>query len=144
METIFTPVITPIVKTPKFSPPLSSTSHHTHQNEANFESSAAMNLDNKIKVKTMNNTSGSNISRPTTKSASISPIDSSKASGGVGSSGITEVVKSSNTTTMTVIGTAVDVVSNQLWICPTCKQPDDSKPMIGCDSCDDWYHWYAI
>lgn len=43
---------------------------------------------------------------------------------------------------MKIIGTAVtDVVSNQLWICPACKRHDESKPMIGCDSCDDWYHW---
>ena len=27
------------------------------------------------------------------------------------------------------------------WICPACKQPDDGSPMIGCDICDDWYHW---
>jgi len=27
------------------------------------------------------------------------------------------------------------------WICPACKQPDDGSPMIGCDLCDDWYHW---
>jgi len=27
------------------------------------------------------------------------------------------------------------------WICPACKQPDDGSPMIGCDVCDDWYHW---
>jgi len=29
------------------------------------------------------------------------------------------------------------------WICPACKQADDGSPMIGCDVCDDWYHWYV-
>jgi transcription initiation factor TFIID subunit 3 len=29
----------------------------------------------------------------------------------------------------------------EMWICPCCNKPDDSNPMIGCDSCDDWYHW---
>lgn len=51
---------------------------------------------------------------------------------------------SKSSTTMKIIGTAVectDVVSNQLWICPMCNKPDESVPMIGCDSCDDWYHW---
>ncbi len=28
-----------------------------------------------------------------------------------------------------------------IWICPMCKMPDDGSPMIGCDTCDDWYHW---
>ena len=43
---------------------------------------------------------------------------------------------------MQIIGTAVnEVVSNQLWTCPSCNKHDESLPMIGCDSCDDWYHW---
>lgn len=45
---------------------------------------------------------------------------------------------------MTIIGTVVHVVSNQVWICPWCNKPDDSVPMIGCDSCDDWYHWHCV
>ena len=28
-----------------------------------------------------------------------------------------------------------------IWICPTCGFPDNGSPMIGCDKCDDWYHW---
>jgi len=31
-----------------------------------------------------------------------------------------------------------------IWICPACKMQDDGSPMIGCDKCDDWYHWYGI
>ena len=46
---------------------------------------------------------------------------------------------------MTIIGTVVHVVSNhQVWICPWCSKPDDTVPMIGCDSCDDWYHWHCV
>ena len=29
---------------------------------------------------------------------------------------------------------------SKVWICPMCKRQDDGSPMIGCDSCDDWYH----
>merc|ERR1711911_416068 len=29
---------------------------------------------------------------------------------------------------------------DEVWICPMCKRQDDGSPMIGCDSCDDWYH----
>ena len=32
----------------------------------------------------------------------------------------------------------------QIWICPQCKKPDDERPMIGCDECDDWYHWECV
>ena len=21
--------------------------------------------------------------------------------------------------------------------------PDDGSPMVGCDKCDEWYHWYV-
>ena len=50
-----------------------------------------------------------------------------------------------NSAPMTIIGTVVHVVSNhQVWICPWCSKPDDSVPMIGCDSCDDWYHWHCV
>ena len=39
------------------------------------------------------------------------------------------------------VGFYVDGDGNQIWICPQCKKPDDGSPMIGCDECDDWYHW---
>ncbi|KAL8559204.1 hypothetical protein ACOMHN_048451 [Nucella lapillus] len=32
----------------------------------------------------------------------------------------------------------------QIWICPACKLQDDGSPMIGCDKCDDWYHWVCV
>ncbi|XP_068595447.1 transcription initiation factor TFIID subunit 3 [Brachionichthys hirsutus] len=34
-----------------------------------------------------------------------------------------------------------DEWGNKIWICPGCNKPDDGSPMIGCDDCDDWYHW---
>lgn len=32
----------------------------------------------------------------------------------------------------------------KVWICPSCKQPDDGSPMIGCDICEEWYHWVCV
>ncbi|CAI5665237.1 unnamed protein product [Oreochromis niloticus] len=37
-----------------------------------------------------------------------------------------------------------DEWGNQIWICPGCNKPDDGSPMIGCDGCDDWYHWLCV
>lgn len=37
-----------------------------------------------------------------------------------------------------------DEWGNQIWICPGCNKPDDGSPMIGCDGCDDWYHWPCV
>ncbi|KAI8504256.1 transcription initiation factor TFIID subunit 3 [Branchiostoma belcheri] len=31
-----------------------------------------------------------------------------------------------------------------IWICPACSRPDDGSPMVGCDNCDDWYHWPCV
>lgn len=42
------------------------------------------------------------------------------------------------------IGTFIDSTGQKVWICPTCKMPDDGSPMIGCDICDDWYHWVCV
>ncbi|KAI1296636.1 Transcription initiation factor TFIID subunit 3 [Halotydeus destructor] len=36
------------------------------------------------------------------------------------------------------------VEGGKIWICPTCKKPDDGSPMLGCDECDDWYHWTCL
>ncbi len=33
---------------------------------------------------------------------------------------------------------------NKIWICPSCKRQDDGSPMIGCDLCDDWYHFICV
>ncbi|KAJ3596124.1 hypothetical protein NHX12_002533 [Muraenolepis orangiensis] len=37
-----------------------------------------------------------------------------------------------------------DECGNQIWICPGCNKPDDGSPMIGCDGCNDWYHWPCV
>ena len=42
------------------------------------------------------------------------------------------------------IGHYIDAEGNQIWICPTCSRKDDGSPMIGCDKCDDWYHWACV
>lgn len=31
-----------------------------------------------------------------------------------------------------------------IWICPTCMKQDDGSPMIGCELCDDWYHFICV
>lgn len=33
---------------------------------------------------------------------------------------------------------------DKIWICPACKLPDDGSPMIGCDNCEEWYHWTCV
>lgn len=42
------------------------------------------------------------------------------------------------------VGFYVDAEGNQIWICPACGKQDDGSPMIGCDECDDWYHWMCV
>lgn len=33
-----------------------------------------------------------------------------------------------------------------VYYCPVCKQPDDGRPMVACDVCNDdrWYHWVCV
>lgn len=38
----------------------------------------------------------------------------------------------------------VEDEDGKVWICPSCRKPDDGSPMIGCDECDDWYHWSCL
>ncbi|KAH8269796.1 hypothetical protein KR018_008130, partial [Drosophila ironensis] len=38
----------------------------------------------------------------------------------------------------------VDAEGNRIWICPACGKVDDGSAMIGCDSCDAWYHWICV
>ncbi|XP_067683136.1 transcription initiation factor TFIID subunit 3-like [Haliotis asinina] len=42
------------------------------------------------------------------------------------------------------VGSFIDAEGNKVWICPSCKMQDDGSPMIGCDTCDDWYHWTCM
>jgi len=32
----------------------------------------------------------------------------------------------------------------KVWICPSCSGPDDGSPMVGCDNCEEWYHWACV
>ncbi|XP_021356961.1 transcription initiation factor TFIID subunit 3-like isoform X2 [Mizuhopecten yessoensis] len=49
------------------------------------------------------------------------------------------------TVTSETIGSFLDTSSGEkIWICPACKRQDDGSPMVGCDICDDWYHWECI
>lgn len=32
----------------------------------------------------------------------------------------------------------------KIWYCPSCMLPDDGSPMVGCDKCDEWYHWPCV
>lgn len=69
--------------------------------------------------------------------SSVSPVEKAQMHQGAKAQG-------SNQNSMKIIGQVVqvtDVVSTQYWVCPTCGKSDESTPMIGCDSCDDWYHW---
>lgn len=38
----------------------------------------------------------------------------------------------------------IDEEGNRVWICPACGKVDDGSAMIGCDSCDAWYHWVCV
>lgn len=51
--------------------------------------------------------------------------------------------KTKKTTTQQHPAFYFDDAGNQVWICPTCGKQDDGSPMIGCDGCDAWYHWYV-
>ncbi|KAL3852412.1 hypothetical protein ACJMK2_016060 [Sinanodonta woodiana] len=42
------------------------------------------------------------------------------------------------------VGSYLNASGEKIWICPACKMPDDGSPMIGCDVCDDWYHWPCV
>merc|ERR1712212_1072578 len=42
------------------------------------------------------------------------------------------------------VGSYTDEAGNMVWICPACGKQDDGSPMIGCDQCDDWYHWLCV
>lgn len=42
------------------------------------------------------------------------------------------------------VGSFVNEIGEKIWICPACTMQDDGSPMIGCDVCDDWYHWVCV
>lgn len=143
METIFTPIITPVIKN-RISPGSTGGASHPHEPTINTERSSqqrpttASTSSGVPSTKTPSTTTTTMTASGTTSGRSNRP-PSQIAGGSSGKS-----TTGPQGTTMRIIGTAVEctnVVTNQLWICPTCNKPDESVPMIGCDSCDDWYHW---
>ncbi|XP_052284872.1 transcription initiation factor TFIID subunit 3-like isoform X1 [Dreissena polymorpha] len=48
------------------------------------------------------------------------------------------------TVILETVGSFVNESGEKIWICPSCTMQDDGSPMIGCDSCDDWYHWACV
>lgn len=67
----------------------------------------------------------------------ISPVSSKASSASkLGTSATNKCVVITET-----VGVITGENGEKIWICPTCKLPDDGSPMIGCDNCDDWYHW---
>lgn len=113
---------------------LSSKNHHEKHTSTN---SGTTNEPIDLSVSSKSITSN-NLPPILTSSSSMSSINHPTSS---------PSISSKSAAPMTIIGTAVqvtNVVNNQLWICPSCNKPEDTLPMIGCDSCDDWYHWHCI
>lgn len=48
------------------------------------------------------------------------------------------------TGTREVVDIVPEAADSKVWICPGCHQPDDGSPMIGCDKCEEWYHWTCV
>jgi hypothetical protein len=97
-------------------------------------------------------TTSSTPSNPSSSSAKKSKISPKfeKSSELSSSNQMASVPSGSNTSSrasMKIIGKVVQEIhvgSNQQWACPACNIADDSVPMIGCDSCDDWYHMNCV
>jgi hypothetical protein len=146
--------LTPISSSSSVSASSSMNPHqHHHQSSGMKINSNNSNMNKKLTIPTVGlPSSHSHLQQalstssviPAAKKMKISPNSSAHSSrierthveGGGGEEA------ASTSSQMQIFGTAVtEVVSNQLWICPSCNRHDDSAPMIGCDSCDDWYHW---
>ncbi|XP_033647960.1 transcription initiation factor TFIID subunit 3-like [Asterias rubens] len=69
-----------------------------------------------------------------------------KSPGGApaGVAGVTVGSSAQRTVILETVGTVVSDTGERIWICPNCKLPDDGSAMVGCDTCDDWYHWPCV
>jgi len=101
-------------------------------------------------IVTSSNNTGNSGSSSSAKKSKISP-KSDKSSETTSSNQSASVSSSSSNAnsraSMKIIGKVVQEIhvgSNQQWACPACNIADDSVPMIGCDSCDDWYHMNCV
>ena len=36
------------------------------------------------------------------------------------------------------------LAEDPVWLCPICNAPQQDQDMIGCDSCDEWYHFRCV
>ncbi len=151
-DTIFTPTITPVMTSKKLKPINSSNSNIYNQfsNEGNMSSNRQSSISpsfniNSSKQQKFNSSKASSISPPPripTTSASSVATSSSTSISTLGPIPLS-TQNTSKSPTMKIISRVVKVNDGggEMWICPCCNKPDDSIPMIGCDSCDDWYHW---
>ncbi|XP_059148601.1 transcription initiation factor TFIID subunit 3-like [Physella acuta] len=76
-----------------------------------------------------------------------SPTPGSKANLSPASSGgksCTSLSKPARTVEAETVCVFIDDSGQKVWICPACKLPDDGTEMIGCDMCDNWYHWPCV
>lgn len=65
-----------------------------------------------------------------------------KSHGSIGTSAVPPVIAiKQEESSVAVVNTGQ---GNQVWICPACGRVDDGSPMIGCDGCDNWYHWLCV
>ncbi|XP_038067976.1 transcription initiation factor TFIID subunit 3-like [Patiria miniata] len=91
-----------------------------------------------------------------TKASLKAPVEKPPAKGSKGpstqkapgtpppSGGVTVGGSAQRSVILETVGTVVSDTGEKIWICPTCKLPDDGSPMVGCDTCDDWYHWPCV
>ncbi|KAH9510176.1 hypothetical protein Btru_043652 [Bulinus truncatus] len=57
---------------------------------------------------------------------------------------VTSVSKPARTVEAETVCVYIDDTGQKIWICPACKKPDDGTEMVGCDQCDNWYHWPCV
>ncbi|CAL8084994.1 unnamed protein product [Orchesella dallaii] len=72
---------------------------------------------------------------PTTPTPAAAPASASSSKGSKSSLTVLETE---------TVGCIIDEQGNKIWICPSCGRQDDGSPMIGCDKCDDWYHFPCV
>lgn len=133
----------------KMQTPDSSSKPKKPSQQQTPQSSKAYNETIFTPIVTTSSTASNAGSSSSTKKSKISP-KSDKSSETTSSNQSASVSSGSNANSrasMKIIGKVVQEIhvgSNQQWACPACNIADDSVPMIGCDSCDDWYHMKCV
>lgn len=105
----------------------------------------------KLEPLTTPTTSNTSRGRPRkhTQSQAPAPLPPIIVPAASASSHVASVAASMDDTAASAAGVAASSSSagygnQQVWICPACGRVDDGTPMIGCDSCDAWYHWVCV